>query len=81
MQLVLNFLITVKPSNTFQYLPIPNLQWLLQIADKNQLSGTIYDEIFLKKTFRKWSVIASTSHLRTETSSSNGAPNEAPSDL
>ena len=53
MQLVLNFLITVKPSNTFQYLPIPNIQWLLQIADKKQISGTIYYEIFLKKTFQK----------------------------
>ena len=34
MQVVINFVITVKPSITFQYLPIPNLQWLLQIADK-----------------------------------------------
>ena len=25
-QVVINFVITVKPSNTFQYLPIPNLQ-------------------------------------------------------
>ena len=34
---------------TFQYLPIPNLQWLLEIADKKQASGMIYYEIFLKK--------------------------------
>ena len=26
MQVVINFVIAVKPSNTFQYLPIPNLQ-------------------------------------------------------
>ena len=49
MQVIINFVITVKPSNTFQYLPIPNLQWLLQIADKKQKSGIIYYEIFLKK--------------------------------
>ena len=49
MQVVINFVITVKSSNTFQYLPIPNLQWLLQIADKKQKRGMIYYEIFLKK--------------------------------
>ena len=49
MQVVINFLITVKTSNTFQYLPIPNLQWLLQKADKKETSGMIYYEIFLKK--------------------------------
>ena len=48
MQVVIKFAITVKPSNAFEYLPIPNLQWLLQIADKKE-SGMIYYEIFLKK--------------------------------
>ena len=36
MQVVINFVITVKPSNTFRYLLIQNLQSLLQIADKKQ---------------------------------------------
>ena len=49
MQVVIDFVITVKPSNTFIYLPIPNLQWILQIADKKQTSGMIYYQIFLKK--------------------------------
>ena len=49
MQVVINFIITVKPSNTFQYIPIPNLQWLLQIAEKKQTNRMIYYEIFLKK--------------------------------
>ena len=49
MQVIINFVITVKPSNTFQYLPIPNLQWHLQIADKKQMTGMIYYKIFLKK--------------------------------
>ena len=51
MQVVINFVIAVKPSNTFQYLPIPNLQWHFQIADKKQTSGMIYYEIFLEKPF------------------------------
>ena len=49
MQVVINFVITVKPFNTLQYLPIPNLQGQFQIADKKQPSGMIYYEIFLKK--------------------------------
>ena len=49
MQVIINFVITVKPSNTFQYLPILNHQRLLQIADKKKTSGMIYYEIFLKK--------------------------------
>ena len=49
MQVVINFVVTVKPSNTFQYLLIPNLQWLLQIEDKKQTSGMICYAIFLKK--------------------------------
>ena len=48
MQVVINFVITVKLSNTFQHLPVPNLQWLLQIAGKKQTSGMIYYDIFLK---------------------------------
>ena len=38
-------------SETFQYLPISNHQWHLQIADKKQTSRMIYYEIFLKKPF------------------------------
>ena len=49
MQAVINFVITMKPSNTYQYLPIPNLLWHLQAADKKQTSDMIYYEIFLKK--------------------------------
>ena len=49
MQVIINFVITVKHSNIFQYLPIPNLQWHLQIADKKQTIGMIYYEIFLEK--------------------------------
>ena len=49
MQVVINFVITVKSSNNFQYLPIPNLPWLLQIAGKMQTRGMIYYKIFLKK--------------------------------
>ena len=49
MQVVINFVIAVKPSNTFQYLPIPNLQRHLQITDKKQTSGMIYYKVFLKK--------------------------------
>ena len=52
MQVVINFVITVKSSSTFQYLPIPHLQWHLQIADKKQTNGMIYYEIFLKKPSR-----------------------------
>ena len=49
MQVVINFVITVKPFNTFRYFLIPSLQSLLQIADKKQTSRMIYYEIFLKK--------------------------------
>ena len=49
MLVVINFVITVKPSNTFQYILIPNLQWHLQIVDQKQTRGMIYYEVFLKK--------------------------------
>ena len=48
MQVVINFVITVKPSNTFRYLLIQNLQSLLQIADKKQ---TV--EWFIMRSFWK----------------------------
>ena len=81
MQVIINFVITVKPSNTFQYLPIPNLQWQLQIADKKQTTRMIYYEIFLKKpswSSQLWPALLISGQKNQVPI---GAPNQAPSEL
>ena len=60
MQVVIDFVITVKPSSAFIYITIPNLQWLLQIADKNRQV-----EWFIIRSFWKnlMEVVSNSQHL------------------
>ena len=81
MQVVINFVITVKPFNTLQYLPIPNLQGHFQIADKKQPSGMIYYEIFLKKPPGSSQYQPALLISGQKNQVPVGAPNQAPSEL